>query len=30
MTVVEAVNLVKDYGVGGQTVHALRGVNLKF
>jgi len=30
MTVVKAENLVKDYGVGGQTVHALRGVNLEF
>jgi putative ABC transport system ATP-binding protein len=30
MTVVKAENLVKDYGLGGQTVHALRGVNLEF
>ena len=30
MTVVKAVNVVKDYGLGGQTVHALRGVNLEF
>ena len=30
MTVVKAVNLVKDYGLDGQTVHALRGVNLEF
>jgi putative ABC transport system ATP-binding protein len=30
MTVVKAENLVKDYGVNGQTVHALRGVNLEF
>jgi len=30
MTVVKAVNLVKDYGLNGQTVHALRGVNLEF
>jgi putative ABC transport system ATP-binding protein len=30
MTVVQAVNVVKDYGVNGQVVHALRGVNLEF
>ena len=30
MTVVSAQNVVKDYGLGGQTVHALRGVNLEF
>jgi putative ABC transport system ATP-binding protein len=30
MTVVKAENLVKDYGVNGQTVHALRGLNLEF
>jgi putative ABC transport system ATP-binding protein len=30
MTVVKAENLVKDYGLNGQTVHALRGVNLEF
>jgi len=30
MTVVKAENVVKDYGLGGQTVHALRGVNLEF
>ena len=30
MTVIKAENLVKDYGVGGQAVHALRGVNLEF
>jgi putative ABC transport system ATP-binding protein len=30
MTVVKAENLVKDYGVNGQIVHALRGVNLEF
>ncbi|MDR1239452.1 MAG: ABC transporter ATP-binding protein [Treponema sp.] len=30
MTVVKAENLVKDYGINGQTVHALRGVNLEF
>jgi putative ABC transport system ATP-binding protein len=30
MTVVKAENLVKDYGLDGQTVHALRGVNLEF
>src|SRR5215471_14692392 len=30
MTVVKAENLVKDYGVNGQMVHALRGVNLEF
>jgi putative ABC transport system ATP-binding protein len=30
MTVVKAENLVKDYGLNGQAVHALRGVNLEF
>ena len=30
MTVVKAENLVKDYGLDGQKVHALRGVNLEF
>jgi putative ABC transport system ATP-binding protein len=30
MTVVKAQNVVKDYGLNGQTVHALRGVNLEF
>ncbi|MDR2941567.1 MAG: ABC transporter ATP-binding protein [Treponema sp.] len=30
MTVVKAVNVVKDYGLNNQTVHALRGVNLEF
>jgi len=30
MTVVKSENLVKDYGLNGQTVHALRGVNLEF
>jgi putative ABC transport system ATP-binding protein len=30
MTVVKAVNAVKDYDLNGQTVHALRGVNLSF
>ena len=30
MTVVKAVNVVKDYGLNGQTVHALRGINLEF
>jgi putative ABC transport system ATP-binding protein len=30
MTVIQAVNAVKDYGLNGQTVHALRGVNLEF
>jgi putative ABC transport system ATP-binding protein len=30
MTVVKAENLVKDYGLNGQKVHALRGVNLEF
>jgi putative ABC transport system ATP-binding protein len=30
MTVVKAVEAVKDYGLNGQTVHALRGVNLEF
>jgi putative ABC transport system ATP-binding protein len=30
MTVIKAENVVKDYGLNGQTVHALRGVNLAF
>jgi putative ABC transport system ATP-binding protein len=30
MTVVKAENVVKDYGLNGQTIHALRGVNLSF
>ncbi|GHT85788.1 ABC transporter ATP-binding protein [Spirochaetia bacterium] len=30
MNVVETSNLVKDYGLEGTTVHALRGVNLAF
>jgi putative ABC transport system ATP-binding protein len=30
MTVIKTENLVKDYGLNGQTVHALRGVNLEF
>jgi putative ABC transport system ATP-binding protein len=30
VTVVKAVNVVKDYGLNNQTVHALRGVNLEF
>ncbi|MDR0630227.1 MAG: ABC transporter ATP-binding protein [Treponema sp.] len=30
MTVVKAVNAVKDYGLNGQKVHALRGINLEF
>jgi len=30
MIVVKADNVVKDYGLDGQTVHALRGVNLEF
>jgi putative ABC transport system ATP-binding protein len=30
MAVVKAVNVVKDYGLSNQTVHALRGVNLEF
>jgi len=30
MTVVKAENVVKDYGLNGQKVHALRGVNLEF
>ncbi|MCL1837423.1 MAG: ABC transporter ATP-binding protein [Treponema sp.] len=30
MTVVKAQNVTKDYGLNGQTVHALRGVNLEF
>ena len=30
MTVVKAENVIKDYGLNGQTVHALRGINLEF
>jgi putative ABC transport system ATP-binding protein len=30
MTVVKAENVVKDYGLSGSVVHALRGVNLAF
>jgi len=30
MTVVKAENVVKNYGLNGQTVQALRGVNLEF
>jgi len=30
MTVIKAENVVKDYGLDGQTVHALRGINLEF
>jgi putative ABC transport system ATP-binding protein len=30
MTVVKAVDVIKDYGLNGQKVHALRGVNLEF
>ena len=30
MTVVKAENVIKDYGVNGQKVHALRGINLEF
>jgi putative ABC transport system ATP-binding protein len=30
MTVIKAENVVKDYGLDGQAVHALRGVNLEF
>jgi putative ABC transport system ATP-binding protein len=30
MTVVKAVNVKKDYGVNGTTVHALRGISLSF
>ena len=30
MTVVKAEEVVKDYGLNGQTIHALRGVNLEF
>jgi putative ABC transport system ATP-binding protein len=30
MTVVKAENVIKDYGLNGQKVHALRGVNLEF
>jgi len=30
MTVVKAENVVKDYGLNDQVVHALRGVNLEF
>jgi putative ABC transport system ATP-binding protein len=30
MTVVKAENVKKDYGLNGQTVHALRGISLSF
>jgi len=30
MTVIKAENVVKDYGLNNQVVHALRGVNLEF
>ena len=30
MTVVKAENVIKDYGLDGSTVHALRGVSLEF
>ena len=30
MTVVKAENVVKDYGLNGQRVHALRSINLEF
>lgn len=30
MAVIKALNLVKDYGLDGTTVHALRGINLEF
>ena len=30
MTVIKAENVVKDYGLNDQTVHALRGINLEF
>jgi putative ABC transport system ATP-binding protein len=30
MTVIKADNIVKDYGLNGTTVHALRGINLEF
>ena len=30
MAVVKAENVVKDYGLGGTTVHALRGVSVEF
>ncbi|MDR0475784.1 MAG: ATP-binding cassette domain-containing protein, partial [Treponema sp.] len=30
MTVVKAENVIKDYGLNDQVVHALRGVNLEF
>jgi putative ABC transport system ATP-binding protein len=30
MTVVKAENVIKDYGLNGQIVHALRGINLEF
>ena len=30
MAVVRAENVVKDYGLGGTSVHALRGINLEF
>ena len=30
MTVIKAENVIKDYDLYGQTVHALRGINLEF
>jgi len=30
MPVIEAINVIKDYGLEDQTVHALRGISLKF
>jgi putative ABC transport system ATP-binding protein len=30
MTVIQAINVVKDYGLNGTTVHALRGVSVSF
>ena len=30
MTVIQAEKVVKDYGINGTTVHALRGVNIEF
>ena len=30
MTVIKAENVIKNYGLNGQAVHALRGVNLEF
>ena len=30
MAVIKADNVIKDYGLGGQVVHALRGISLEF